>query len=186
MPSVALAQWQNDRTIRLNDVDAHCAAVIATVPPNPPFIDETLRGFVLHLSVQFQGFCRDLYTECSQICIAQLPAALQATVAAQFFAHLALENGNPNHSNITKDFDRFGFALNLHTANPRQVTDLGHLNKWRNKAAHQGTKPLAGGVPAVLTLPLVRNWRTSCDGLAVGLDGIMHQTLLRILGVAPW
>jgi hypothetical protein len=52
---------------RLNEVDAHCAAVLALVPPNPAFLDETLRGFVLHLSAHFQGFCRDLYTECSQI-----------------------------------------------------------------------------------------------------------------------
>jgi hypothetical protein len=49
---------------RLNEVEAHRAAVLALVPPNPTFLDETLRGFVLHLSAHFQGFCRDLYIEC--------------------------------------------------------------------------------------------------------------------------
>jgi hypothetical protein len=48
MPSAALLRWQNDRMTRLSEVDAHCASVLASVPPNPTFLDETLRGFVLH------------------------------------------------------------------------------------------------------------------------------------------
>jgi hypothetical protein len=66
------------------------------------------------------------------------------------------------------------------------VTDLGHLNDWRNKAAHQGTQPLGGGVPAALTLTIVQGWRASCDGLAASLDGIMNTELLRIMGTVPW
>jgi len=188
VPSAALTRWQYDRLPRLNEVDAHCAAVLALVPPNPTFLDETLRGFVLHLSAHFQGFCRDLYTECSQIWIAVIPAGLQATAQAQFFVQLALEKGNPSHDNIKRDFSRFGFLLNLtaHAAGHQQVTDLGHLNDWRNKAAHQGTQPLGGGVPGVLTLPIVQGWRASCDGLATSLDGIMAVEMLRIMGVAPW
>src|SRR5438876_261000 len=134
VPSAAFTRWQNDRTLRLIEVDGHCAAVLALVPPNPTFLDETLRGFVLHLSAHFQGFCRDLYTECSQIWIAAIPAGFQATAQAQFCAHLALEKGNPNHDIIKRDFNRFGFLLNLQAANPaaglQQVTDLGHLNAW--------------------------------------------------------
>jgi hypothetical protein len=65
------------------------------------------------------------------------------------------------------------------------VTDLGHLNDWRNKAAHQGTRPLGGGVPASLTLPVVQGWHRSCDGLAAALDRVMYTELLRILGAAP-
>ncbi len=189
MPSAALTHWQNDRTSRLNEVDAHCAAVGALAPPNLTFLDETLRGFVLHLSAHFQGFCRDLYTECSQIWIAAIPAGLQATAQAQFSAELRLEKGNPNHDNIKRDFNRFGFLLDLriaHAMGAQRVTDLGHLNEWRNKAAHQGTQQLGGGVPAALTLPIVQGWRGSCDGLATSLDDIMRTELLRIMGVAPW
>lgn len=108
---------------------------------------------------------------------------------AQFSAHLALEKGNPSHENIKRDFNRFGFLLDLPTAdaaNAQRLTDLGHLNEWRNKAAHQGTKALGGGVPATLTLPIIQAWRASCDGLATSLDGIMNAELLRIMGVAPW
>lgn len=95
MPSAAFNFWQNGRLPRLADVEAHCAAVAAAVPPNPNFLDESLRGLVLHLSAHFQGFCRDLYTECSQIWISAIPASFQATAQAQFSAHLALEKGNP-------------------------------------------------------------------------------------------
>jgi hypothetical protein len=73
-----------------------------------------------------------------------------------------------------------------HPAGPRRITDLGHLNAWRNRAAHQGATPLGGGVPAALTLAIVQGWRASCDGLAMSLDGIMHAELLRTMGVAPW
>lgn len=189
MPSAAFSRWQNDRMLRRNEVDAHCAAVLALVPPNPMFLDETLRGFVLHLSAHFQGFCRDLYTECSQIWISAIPPGLHATAQAQFAAHLAPEKGNPSHDNVKRDFNHFGFQLDLQAANamgPQRVTDLGHLNDWRNKAAHQGTQPLGGGVPAALTLAIVQGWRASCDGLAVSLDDNMGAELLRIMGVAPW
>ena len=100
MPSAAFVRWQTDRMPRLDEVDAHCGAVLASVPPNPTFLDETLRGFVLHVSAHFQGFCRDLYTECSQIWIAAIPAGFRATAQAQFFTHLALEKGNPSYDNI--------------------------------------------------------------------------------------
>jgi hypothetical protein len=31
VPSAAFAHWQNDRLLRLNEVEAHCAAVLAQV-----------------------------------------------------------------------------------------------------------------------------------------------------------
>ena len=181
--------WQNDRMLRLHDVDAHCRVVQAAVQPNLLFLDESLRGFVLHLSAHFQGFCRDLYTECSQIWIASIPAGLKATAQAQFSAQLALEKGNPSYDNIKRDFDRFGFSLNLQIAQHQggqPLTKLAHLNAWRNKAAHQGTQPLRQGVPTSLTLPIVQDWFTTCDTIAASLDGIMHSELSRILGIAPW
>jgi hypothetical protein len=186
VPSAALTKWQNDRLLRLGDVQAHCAAVVAAAPPNPTFVDETLRGFVLHLSAHLQGFCRDLYTECSQVCVGRFPAGLQAAAQAQFTTSLALERGNPNHANIRRDFSRFGFVFGFHAANARQITDLAHLSEWRNKAAHQGTEPLGAGVPLTLTLPLLQGWKASCDGLAASLDGIMQQQLLQMIGAAPW
>ena len=173
---------------RLNEVEAHCASVDSLTPPNPTFLEETLRGCVLHLSAHFQGFCRDLYTECSQIWIASIPTGLQLTAQRQSFAKLQLDQGNPSYDNIKRDFNRFGFTLDLQSQpnGSQRLTNLDHLNVWRNRAAHQGTQPLPGGVPVMLTLQLVQNWKAVCDELATSLDGVMFNQLSQILAVAPW
>ncbi|MGH7170034.1 MAG: hypothetical protein ACRELG_07150, partial [Gemmataceae bacterium] len=146
-------------------------------------------GYVMLVSGHFQGFCRDLYTECVQLCAAAAPAAMRTTIQAQFAAGASLNTGNPTIENIRKDFERFGFLLNLAGAapgNPTRVTHLGHLNYWRNHVAHQKATPPPSGVPSVLILADVRVWQASCDGLAASLDDIMRQELTRILGAAPW
>jgi hypothetical protein len=141
------------------------------------------------------GFCRDLYTECSQVCAAAVaaPPGIAATMQRQFAARLYLEQGNPNNENLVKDFSRFGFVLDFtahnvaaHAANGLRLTHLGHLQAWRNRAVHQGTSPLGGGVPAVLTLPIIQGWRASCDGLAASLDDIIYNHLQGVLGANPW
>jgi hypothetical protein len=174
---------------RLAETDAHCSALLAAAPPHPLLAQESLQGYVMLLSGHFQGFCRDLYTECTQVCAATVPPDLRATIQAQFAAELKLNAANPTVPNIRKDFERFGFLLDLAAAdpaNPARLTHLGHLNYWRNAAAHQRATPPPAGVPPALVLGDVQNWRSSCDGLATSLDHIMDGELLRILGAAPW
>jgi hypothetical protein len=43
-----------------------------------------------------------------------------------------------------------------------------------------------GGIPIDLTLDLVRQWRSTCDGLAESLDGLMFVEMSRTLGIPPW
>jgi hypothetical protein len=187
MPSASLQRWQNDRVPRLAQIDAQCAASLAAPVPNPHLTDENLRGYVLALSAHFQGFCRDLYTESSQIVVARVRRpALEILFQAQFSAHRKLDRGNPTLDNLRADFKRFGFNLDLATADPANVprlADLARLNAWRNVAAHQGTPTAAAGP---LTLPLVQAWRNSCDGLASSLDDVMYNELRRILRRRPW
>jgi RiboL-PSP-HEPN len=185
VPSASLLQWQNDRIPRLNEIDIQCAASLELTSPNPLLVDENLRGYIILLSAHFQGFCRDLYTESSQIIASKVRVTLQVLIQAQFTAHRALDHGNPNLENLKKDFNRFGFKLNLAAADPanhRRLQDLSDLNKWRNIVAHQGTVP-PGGLPALSDL---RTWRNSCDGLAASLDRIMYNELRRMLKRAPW
>jgi hypothetical protein len=185
MPSASLLQWRNDRSSRLTEVDAQCAATLALAPPNPRLSEENLRGFVLLLSAHFQGFCRDLYTECAQVVVSRVRATLQVLVQTQFTAHRKLDHGNPNLQNLKADFERFGLNLDLvaaDSANQARLNDLAELNRWRNIAAHHGNIP--AGMP--LSLPLLRAWRNSCDGLATSLDRIMYNQLHRMLRRAPW
>jgi len=79
MPSKALLHWRNDRVPRLNEVDTQCAATLA-IAPLPNLADENLRGYVMLLSAHFQGFCRDLHTECVQIVAAVVDAAMQPMI----------------------------------------------------------------------------------------------------------
>jgi hypothetical protein len=174
---------------RLAQVEAQCAAVLALAPPSPTLLDESLRGYTLLLSAHFQGFCRALYSEGAQIISAAVPPGLQATVQIQFSTKLSLNRVNPTIATLRDDFERFGFTLDLAAAdpaNPLRLTHLGQLNHWRNTAAHHLTAPPPSGIPAVLNLADVHNWRTSCDGLATSLDGIMYNELQKILGVTPW
>lgn len=186
MPSASLRRWTTDRMPRLGEVDAQCSASLAFVPPQPNLVDENLRGYALLLSAHFQGYCRDLYTECALVVVSKVRVSLRVLFQSQFTAHRALDHGNPNVKNIREDFERFGFHLDLgaaHPANPARITHLGELNRWRNVAAHHGTIPV--GLPP-LTVPAIQAWRASCDGLATSLDGIMYNQLRRTLKRAPW
>ena len=187
MPSASLVQWTSVRLPRLAQIDGQCMLTLAAGLPNPDLIDENLRGYVMALSAHFQGFCRDLYTEASQILVSKVTRpALAAIFQAQFTAHRKLDHGNPNIDNLKADFKRFGFTLDLagaDPANPPRLAHLAKLNEWRNVAAHQGT-PTAKAGP--LTRSLVATWHVSCDGLAHSLDAILYNQLRRILRRQPW
>ena len=185
MPSASLLQWQNDRMPRLLQLDLQCAASQAAVPANAHLIDENLRGYVVLLSAHFQGFCRDLYTEASQVIVTKVRPSLRPLIQAQFAAHRKLDHGNPSLQHFKEDFNRFGVTLDLSAdpSNVHRLVNLSALNKWRNVAAHQGTTAPAG-IP--LNLGSLRSWRTSCDGLANSLDGIVYNRLRAILRRVPW
>lgn len=187
MPSASLQRWQNDRMPRLTEIDTQCGASLAMVPPNVTLVEENLRGYVVLLCAHFQGFCRDLYSECAQIVVSKVRRSLQTLIQDQFTEHHALDHGNPNMDNIARDFNRFDMDLKANLdADPANVPRRQHLallNQWRNVAAHQGTKLPAGGP---LTLGSLRIWRVSCDELATALDKIMYDELRRILKRQPW
>jgi hypothetical protein len=185
MPSASLQHWQNERLPGLNAIDAQLAASQALAPPNPRLSEENLRGYKVLLSAHFQGFCRDLYTESAQIIVTRVRLSLQSLIQTQFASNRAIDHGNPNLQNLRKDFERFGFTLNLAAAdpgNPARLHDLSELNRWRNIVAHYGEVP-PSGLPL---FPDLRSWTGSCDGLAVSLDGIMYNEVRKILRRAPW
>jgi hypothetical protein len=185
MPSLALQRWHADRLPRLAHLDAQCAASLALTPPNPLLVDENFRGYVVLLSAHFQGFCRDLYAESVQTVVSRARPTLQSLFQAQFFSKLRLDSGNPNHQHIREDFERFGPVLDLAptAADKVHLNRLAALNQWRNLAAHHGTVPAS--IPP-LSLPLLRDWRDSCDWLARSLDGILYNWLRKILRRSPW
>jgi hypothetical protein len=187
MASVALQDWQNNRTRRLSEIDAQSDTTFGLTPV-PDLADENLRGYVMLLSAHFQGFCRDLHSECIQVFSNAAPAHLQSVIQRQCRAGRDLDGANPKMESIRKDFERFDLdlsvALGSNPANALLITHLGHMILWRNYVAHHKGIPPGHGGP--LSLTSVRLWKTSCDGLAAELDGIMYNQLRRVLGRPPW
>jgi hypothetical protein len=187
MPSASLQHWQNHRMPRLLQIDIQCAVSVALVPPNPDLAEENLRAYVVLLSAHFQGFCRDLYTEASQIFVSKVRPSLQVLIQDQFNARRILDQGNPSLDNIARDFNRFRLnlqvELNADPANALRRQHLAALNQWRNVVAHQGTT-LPPGAP--LSLPMLQVWRQSCDDLTTSLDGIVYNQLRWLLRRKPW
>lgn len=187
MPSMALGIWQTKRLAGIGEFEKQCAAVSALATPSAQLEDENLRGLIMLLSAHFQGFCRDLYTECTMVLSARIKnPGIRILFQEQFTANRKLDQGNPNLENLRKDFERFGFTLDLPAVdpvdNPPRITHLGKLNKLRNVAAHHGHVP-PGGIPNLAT---IQSWRISCEGLATSLDGVMYNELLARLGKRPW
>ena len=185
MPSASLQYWLNDRLLRLHEIEIQCAASQALVPSNLRLQEENLRGYIVLLSAHFQGFCRDLYTESAQIICRRVRVTLRILIQAQFTVNRALDHGNPILQNLKKDYERFGFKLDLAAADPANAARLqgmAELNKWRNIAAHHGTVP-PSGLPSLADLS---DWKNSCNSLASSLDGIMYKELRWVLRRAPW
>ena len=187
MASASLGIWRSDRLVRIGEFEKQCASTSSLSPPNVSLEEENLRGLIMLLSAHFQGFCRDLYTECTMILSARIRnGAIKVLFQEQFTAHRRLDQGNPNLESIRKDFERFGFTLDLPAAdpanNPSRITHLGLLNRLRNVAAHDGRVP-PGGIPRLVT---IQGWRDSCDGLARSLDVVMYNKLHSLLGKPPW
>ena len=87
------------------------------------------------LSAHLQGFCRDLYSECLLAVVAMTPVAMQYLVQRQCETGRQLDVKNPTLQTICADFDRFGLnlsaALQALPSNPRHLTHLNLLSKWR-------------------------------------------------------
>ena len=187
MPSAALLKWQNERLPSLVQVDAQCVATVAAVPANLALIDENYRGYVLLLAAHFQGFCRDLHTECVQIIASKVRPSLEILFQSQFSARRELDRGNANAKSIIEDFSRFGFSMKTQLDGIAGAValkaDLHTLNEWRNAAAHHNPSLPPGGP---LTVPLVQGWRNSCNLLATAIDKILYTQLRIRLRRQPW
>jgi hypothetical protein len=165
MPSDSLVTWQTERMIRLQNIEADCLHLEAMHTATPDRVQEYVRAYGVLLSSEFQGFCRDLHSECSEIIVSTVvPLALRAALRVQCYHGRKLDMGNPNPGNIGADFNRFNLvfwsavlALDPvgHTARRDQLT---RLNVWRNAISHHDYDPIVLGGSTMLTIGQVRDW----------------------------
>jgi hypothetical protein len=193
MPSIAYQQWTTDRSAALDEIEAAHRAVGGTGPGRRTATQQINLAYALLLSSQFQGFCRDLHSECADI-LSQGTAVLawRLIYLQNFLSGRKLDMGNPNCGNLGADFNRL--RLNFwpsvhadHPRNPQRAVLLEELNRWRNAIAHYHFAPdmYRGGRPS-LPLADVQEWRTACDGLARSFDNVLRAHVMSITGAAPW
>lgn len=192
MPSASLRQWQTVRAASLYEIEAAHAAIGGSGRGRRYATQQVNHAYTVLLSSQFQGFCRDLHSECADaLSDAMTPVVFRPAIRAEFRLHRRLDSGNPNAGNIGADFGRLGLRF-WHTAqaqnrfNARRQAALEELNRWRNAIAHQDFTSVTVGGSTVLRLQQVRQWRRACDGLASSFDAVMYSHLLGVTGIAPW
>ncbi len=193
MPSTSLQQWETVRAAELDEIANAHAAVGGTKRGRRYTTQQINRALAMLLASQFQGFCRDLHSECVDHVVGVLapPPPLRNLVWGEFTRGRQLDRGNAQPATLGADFSRLGIdfwnelrAYDAASGDWRNELEI--LNDWRNAIAHQDfASPRLGGV-MILRVATVRQWRLSCGRLAGAMDEVMRQHLLALTGVSPW
>ncbi len=193
MPSLSLQRWFAERAVALDDIASAHRFVRGSGPGARAATQQINQAYAVLLAAQFQGFCRDLHTECADRFVAPVTNPdLQEMLRNNLRFGRKIDRGNPNASNLGSDFNRFGIpfwsVVSAHRPqNPARQTALEELNAWRNAIAHHDFPPamLKAGRPT-LTLVQVQTWRKACDGLARSFEDVLRGHLQNLTGIVPW
>src|SRR6266851_2196672 len=110
MPSLSLQTWSARRIVELDGIESALRSLGA--PRRQIATQQVVRAYALLLTAQFQGFCRDLHSECiDQMIHGITPPMLYAIVQDEFLWNRKLDLGNPNAGNIGTDFGRLGISF---------------------------------------------------------------------------
>lgn len=189
MRSASLRRWLSSRRVELDRIAAAYGAVRGAGPGGRRATRQINQAYAVLLSAQFQGFCRDLHSECADLILESVePPILRAAVRTEFSLARKLDRGNPNPGNIGADFDRLGLVFWEHVhrmdvRNRQRQRMLAELSEWRNAVAHQDFDR-ARLVPPSLTLQSIRRWRSACGGLARSFDRVIRNYVACIAGSA--
>jgi len=191
MPSNAYHCWSVPRAAVLDEIESVHANVGGTGRGRRYATQQLNRAFAVLLSSEFQGFCRDLHSECADCVVATAPMQIRAMIRHQFQWSRSLDRGNPQAGSIGSDFGRFGLQFwvevySLHMQNERRRELLDELMSWRNAIAHNDFDPLIFGQDPVLQLVQVRAWRSALNGLCIAFDTVICDFLTKTLGGSPW
>lgn len=191
MPSNSLIRWNSERVAALDEIEnAH--VMIGGSERGRRFATQQINfAYATLLSSQFQGFCRDLHTECVERFVAVLPIPFRRFVRAEFVWNRSLNRGNPHPGAIGSDFGRLGIDFwrevdSVDTRNPRRRLFLQQLIDWRNAIAHHDFDAVAHEGAISLHLAEVRAWRSAINVLARHFDQTMYNYLHALLGSIPW
>lgn len=191
MPSHSLNRWTGERADALDEIDSAHAVVGGTERGRRYATQQINYAYTALLSAHFQGFCRDLHTECVEHIVALTPDQVQVLLRADLTWNRSLSRGNPHPGAIGADFNRLGLTFwdevrTLDARNVRRRELLQELIDWRNAIAHQDFDAVASDGNATLQLVRVRGWRSAVNALARHFDAVMYNHLTTLVGRAPW
>src|SRR5947209_5971913 len=106
MPSHSLLRLVGERSDDLDEIENAHTSVGGTARGRRYATQQINHAYAMLLSSQFQGFCRDLHSECVDHLLASVPDPLRTVFRSQFIAGRKLDAGNPNPGNIGADFNR--------------------------------------------------------------------------------
>lgn len=193
MPSASYRRWTTVRGRALDEIARAHAAVGGTKRGRRFATQQINQAYAVLLASQFQGFCRDLHSECVDALVTALAPAptIWPLLQAEFTRGRYLDRGNAQPASLGADFGRLGIdfwaeVVNYHARNRDRRSELEHLNDWRNAIAHQDFDPAKLGGATALRLGQVRRWRSACRGLARAFDEVMGRRLEALTGTSPW
>jgi hypothetical protein len=206
VPSVALQEWQGTRSVQLDELDAAHGAVGGTGPGRRYATRQLNHAYAVVLAAQFQGFCRDLHSESTDVVAEVITSfsfagsvdslAVAGLVWSALTESRRLDRGNAHPSSLGASFKSFDLdiweaARQLDARTARRSRRLEQLNVWRNAIAHQDFDfsrhqlEVLEGVTS-LDLGWVRTFRSCCDQLAATFDKVLAWHLEPIVGGRPW
>jgi hypothetical protein len=193
MPSISYRQWRTLRSRALDEIAGAHVAVGGSERGRRFATQQINRAYAVLLASQFQGFCRDLHSECVDHLLRVLapPSSLLQILAADLTRGRHLDRGNAQSSSLGADFGRFSMSfwadmLGFKPSAAGWRRDLELLNEWRNAIVHEDftSRSLSGIM--ILRLITVRRWRASCARLAHAMDEVMRRHMLLITAAPPW
>jgi hypothetical protein len=203
MASMSLRTWHDARLPRLDGIEAAHRAMGGPARGRRFATLQINHSYVMSLSSQFQGFCRDLHSESVAHLVARITVDgspqtdIRQVLAGEFVLERRLDVANPTPANIGQDFNRLGvdFWGEVLRSSGRHISarreGLQDLILWRNAIAHQDFAPRnrsgrAFTFAPYLTVVQVRRWRAACERLAETFDEVMAAHLSAFIGSPPW
>ena len=190
MPSVAYNRWRVERRAALDEIETALTALGGSERGRRLVAQQINRAYVVFLCAEFQGFCKELRSECVRHVVSFVPAFAQDMVRQQFLLNRTLDRGNASPGNLGADFGRFALKFwgALDQRDVRAVgwrRELDRLNEWRNAIAHNDYDPTKLG-GTILLVRQIRLWRAACGRLARLADAVMADELEQTTGSRPW
>ena len=107
MASKPLRDWAKARAAQLDEIRAAHTAVGGSSSGRRYATQQINQAYLVMLSGQFQGFCRDLHSEAADVIAGSItPSLLQPVFRARLTEGRKLDSGNPTPGNLGSDFGR--------------------------------------------------------------------------------